>query len=114
MAAPTAEPILSHQYENGLALIAEPMSSLESAAMTILSPAGAIHDPSERCGLATLTCELMLRGCGPRSSREFITDLENLGVQRGESVATSHASFGAATLSKNLPAALKIYADLLR
>jgi predicted Zn-dependent peptidase len=114
MATSSAEPILSHQYENGLALIAEPMPSLESAAFTILSPAGAIHDPSDRCGLATLTCELMLRGCGPRSSREFINDLENLGVQRGESVATAHASFGAATLSKNLPATLRIYADLLR
>jgi predicted Zn-dependent peptidase len=114
MPASSAEPILTHQYENGLALLAEPMPSLESAAMTILCPAGAIHDPGDKCGLATLSCEMMLRGCGPRSSREFITDLENLGVQRGESVATSHASFGAATLSKNLPAALKIYADLLR
>ncbi|MCC7087396.1 MAG: insulinase family protein [Pirellulales bacterium] len=90
------------------------MPSLESAAMTILVPAGAVHDSTDKCGLATLACEMMLRGCGPRSSREFITDLENLGVQRGESVGISHASFGAATLSKNLPAAIKIFADLLR
>ncbi|HEY2761856.1 MAG TPA: pitrilysin family protein, partial [Pirellulales bacterium] len=41
-------------------------------------------------------------------------DLENLGVHRGESVSAAHTSFGGATLSKNLPAALRIYADLLR
>src|SRR5262249_54574497 len=55
-----------------------------------------------------------LRGCGPRGSRQFITDLENLGLQRGESVSSAHVSLGGATLAKNLPPALRIYADLLR
>jgi predicted Zn-dependent peptidase len=57
---------------------------------------------------------MALRGAGPRDSRQFIDDLENLGVQRGESVSAVHASFSAATLATNLPAALALYADLLR
>jgi predicted Zn-dependent peptidase len=109
-----SQAILSHEFDNGLVLLAEPMSSVESAAFSILVPAGAAYDPTDRNGLATLTCEMALRGCGDRDSRQFITDLENLGVQRGESVSSAHANMGGATLSKNLPAALRIYADLLR
>jgi predicted Zn-dependent peptidase len=56
----------------------------------------------------------MLRGCGSRDSRQFVNDLDNLGVERGESVSAVHASFGGATLADNLFAALEIYADLLR
>jgi predicted Zn-dependent peptidase len=108
------EPILSHEFENGLVLVGEPMESVESAAFSILVPAGSAYDPTDRSGLATVTCEMTQRGCGARDSRQFITDLENLGVQRGESVAPAHTSYGGATLAKNLPATLRIYADLLR
>lgn len=103
----------NHTYENGLVLVAEAMPSLESAAFSILVPAGCSHDPADRLGLATMTCEMALRGAGPRDSRQFVEDLENLGVQRGEAVSTSHTSYSGATLATNLPAALSIYADLL-
>ena len=43
--------ILSHVYPNGLVLVAEPMSSLESAAFTFLLPAGCSYDPADRGGL---------------------------------------------------------------
>ena len=89
------------------------MPSLESAAFTILVPAGCSQDPADRLGLATMTCEMSLRGSGPRDSRQFIEDLENLGVERGENVSASHTSYSGATLASNLPAALSIYADLL-
>jgi predicted Zn-dependent peptidase len=114
-AAPAlSESIQTHQYSNGLVLVAEPMQSLESAAFTVLVPAGGVFDPPDRDGLAALTCEMALRGAGSRDSRRFLEDLENLGVQRGESVSTMHTSFSGATLAKNLPAALTLYADLLR
>src|SRR5262249_710521 len=106
--------IHTHQFSNGLVLVGEPMQSLESAAFTVLVPAGANYDPPDRGGLSALTCEMALRGAGSRDSRRFIEDLENLGVQRGESVSTMHTSFSGATLAKNLPAALMLYADLLR
>ncbi len=108
------EPILSHTYANGLVLVAEPMLSLESAAFTFLVPAGCAWDPQGQEGLGSLTCEMALRGSGPRDSRQFIQDLENLGVERGESVSASHTSFSGATLAKNLIPALDIITDLIR
>ncbi|MEX0678297.1 MAG: pitrilysin family protein [Pirellulales bacterium] len=106
--------IYSHTYSSGLVLVAEEMKSLESAAFSFLVPAGCAFDPQGHAGLASLTCELTLRGSGDRDNRRFIQDLENLGVEHGESVSTTHSSFSGATLAGNLPPALDIYADLLR
>ncbi len=108
------ESIRSHTYGNGLVLVAEPMLSLESAAFTFLVPAGCAFDPHDSLGLGTLTCEMTLRGSGSRDSRQFIQDLGNLGVEWGESVSVSHASYSGATLAKNLFPALRIFADLLQ
>src|SRR6185437_11641825 len=77
-------------------------------------PAGTIHEPAERGGLSGLTCELLLRGAGPRDNRQFVNDLDNLGVERGESVSDAHVVFRGATLARNLSPALEIYADILR
>src|SRR5262249_35145133 len=81
---------------------------------TFLVPGGCSFDPVDLSGLSSMTCEMGLRGSGSRDSRQFIQDLENLGVERGESVSNSHTSFSAAMLAKNLHPALAIFADLLR
>ena len=103
----------NHTFDNGLVLVAESMPSLESAALSILVPAGCANDPVDRLGMSTMVCEMTLRGAGSRDNRQFVEELENLGVQRAESVSASHVSLSAATLASNLPAALSIYADLL-
>jgi predicted Zn-dependent peptidase len=100
--------------DNGMVLVGEPTKSLESVAFTFSLPGGCSYDPPQRFGLASLTCEMLLRGAGDRDSRAWISELENLGVERGESVGTTQASFGGATLRDNLPAALDLFADLLR
>lgn len=109
-----AEPILSHSLSNGLVLVAEPMEWLESAAFTLLVPAGFACDPPGRCGLGGFTCEMTMRGAGPRDSRQLVQDLDNLGVERSESVAEAHVRYSGATLAANLPAALAIFADVVR
>src|SRR3989304_6112539 len=88
--------------------------SLQSAAFTFLVPAGCVQDPIDLNGLSSFTCEMSLRGAGPRDSRQFILDLDNLGVEGSESVSNAHTSYSGATLAENLPEALTIYADVLR
>ena len=57
---------------------------------------------------------MALRGAGPRDNRQFVLDLDNLGVEhQPRSPAPGHRYSGA-TLAENLPAALAIYADVLR
>lgn len=90
------------------------MSWLQSAAFTFLVPSGCIHDPLDRAGLSSFTCEMALRGAGSRDSRQFVLDLDNLGVERSESVSNAHTSYGGATMAENLSQTLAIYADVLR
>ncbi len=108
------EPILSHTFPNGLVLVAESMQWLQSAAFTLLVPAGSVYDPPHRGGLSTLACEMSLRGAGQRDNRQLVLDLDNLGVERSEAVASAHVAYGGATLAENLPATLAIFADVLR
>ena len=109
-----SEPILCRTFSNGLVLVAEPMRWLESAAFTLLVPAGCAYDPPDRCGLASFASEMSIRGAGPRDSRRLIEDLDNLGVDRSESVIDSHIRYSGATVAANLPETLAIYADILR
>ena len=80
----------------------------------MLLPAGYAAEPNDRLGLASFTCEMVQRGCGTRNSRQFVEDLDRLGVDRSASVSGAHTSFGGSMLADNLPATLSIFADLVR
>ena len=103
-----------HTFANGFTLIAERMEHVRSAAFYFLVPAGCINDPADQRGIASVLSELMMRGAGSRSSRELSDALDNLGVDHSELVGGVHMRFWGATLARNLPAALDIYADVLR
>jgi predicted Zn-dependent peptidase len=100
--------------ENGLVLLAESMDWLESAAFSLLVPAGCSRDPEDRVGLANFVCEMVQRGCGSRDSHQFVSDLEMLGADSSASVSNAHCSFGGAVPAENLHAVLAIYADVVR
>lgn len=106
--------VFHHTYANGLTLLAERMDHVRSAALNFLLPAGCVYDPPESLGMASVLAELITRGAGERNSRELSLALDNLGLDRDESVGQLHMRFWGATLARNLGAALEIYADILR
>ena len=112
------EEILVRQFDNGLVLVTEPMPWLESAAFTLLVPAGCARDPDHLLGLGNLVCEMVQRGSGSRSSRQFIEDLEMLGVDSSASVSNAHCSFSGAMPAERLaelrfPSTPTWFADLI-
>lgn len=109
-----AQEVHHHTFANGLTLVAERMDHVRSAALNFLVPAGCVHDPAEHLGIASVLSDLITRGAGNRDSRALTLALDNLGLDRDESVGSIHMRFWAATLARNLPAALEIYADILR
>lgn len=106
--------VYQHQFPNGLTLLAERMDHVRSAALNVLVPAGCANDPPGYFGAASVLSDLITRGAGDRDSRELTLALDNLGLDRDESVGTIHMRFWGATLARNLPPALEIYADILR
>lgn len=103
-----------HQFPGGLVLLAEPMSGVQSAAMTLLLPAGAANDPPEALGAATVLAELALRGAGERDSRQLVDHLDSLGLQRSSGVGVHHTHFGCAGVAPKVMQALAAYADIVR
>src|SRR5262249_35290665 len=73
--------IEEHTYSNGLVLIAETMPGVQSAAFTLLLPAGAAYEGADGLrlggGAATMAAEWITRGAGPRDSHELLTALDN-------------------------------------
>src|SRR6476659_9642682 len=102
-----------HAFANGLVLLAERMEHVRSAAINFLVPAGAAFDPAGKFGVATVLADLITRGAGDRDSRELSLALDNLGVDRDESVGAVNMRFWGSTLARNVPAALDVYADIL-
>jgi predicted Zn-dependent peptidase len=109
--------IEQHTFPNGLVLVAEVMPAVQSAAFSLLLPAGAAYEGATGLnlsgGAATMAAEWISRGAGPRDSRELLTALDNLGVSHAESAQTLHTSLAVATLGRNLVPALEIFADMV-
>jgi predicted Zn-dependent peptidase len=106
--------VFRHTFANGLTLLAEHMGHVRSAAINFLVPAGCTQDPPQYLGVASVLSDLITRGAGERDSRELSLALDNLGLDRDESVGGIHMRFWGATLARNLMPALEIYADIIR
>ena len=107
------QPFHQHTFPNGLTLLAERMDHVRSAALNFMIPAGCVYDPPGSLGVASVLADMITRGAGDRDSRDLTLALDNLGLDRDESVGSMHTRFWAATVAQNIPAALELYADIL-
>jgi predicted Zn-dependent peptidase len=106
--------IFQHTLANGMVLLAERMEHVRSAAINFLVPAGYANDPAGKLGVGSVLSELIARGAGDRDSRQLSLALDNLGVDWDVSSGSLNMRLWGGTLSRNIPAALDIYADVLR
>ena len=98
---------------NGLTVLVETMPAVQSAAFALLVPAGSVYDPPGCNGTAAVMADWVGRGAGSRSSRQLLAELDRLGIQGSESAGTQHLVFRGSCLAANLPAALRLYADII-
>jgi predicted Zn-dependent peptidase len=103
-----------HTLDNGLTLLGERMVGMQSAAMTLLVPAGSAGDPLSATGSATVLSDLVLRGAGERDNRQLTEYLDSLGLRRSSSVGVHHTRFGCAAVASKVMEGLATYADIIR
>ena len=111
---PTMGEIYQHRLGNGLWLVAEPIVSAQSLAMSMLLPAGVAYEPDDQQGVATLLAEMICRGAGDLDAKAHSNALEKLGVDRGAGVQTTHMHLGATMIGTKLPEALPLLIDMVR
>lgn len=102
-----------HTFQNGLTLLAEQMPGTQSAAMTLLIPAGSAGDPPDASGTATIVADLILRGAGARDNRALTEHLDSLGLQRSSGVGVYHTRLGCAAPAARVLDGLPAYADIV-
>ena len=102
-----------HEMPNGMTLVGQRMEHVSSTALSILVPSGASRDPQGLEGAAAVAGEWLFRGAGGRDSRQLIDALDALGCQHSQAVLSEHSQLTAAQLARNLPAVLKIFADIV-
>ncbi|WP_428388057.1 M16 family metallopeptidase [Mucisphaera sp.] len=105
--------IQTHRLANGLTVIFEPMTGVESAALTLLVPAGIAAEPEDRQGVAGLLTEMICRGAGGLSSREHVAMLDRLGVQRSTSASIRQMRVGATVVADRLSEAIPPVLDMV-
>ncbi len=104
--------IQTHTYPNGLTLLAEPMPAAQSAALTLLVPAGVARQPADQLGVAPLMADFLIRGAGGLNARQHSDALDQLGVQRDTDAQTRFFAIAGTMLGSHLAEALPLLLDM--
>lgn len=107
------ENIETFELPNGLSVVLQPMPGVQSAALSLMTPAGAVRDASGKSGTTALLAEMLPRGAGDRSARELSSAMDNLGLQRSVSGGVRFLNLSAATTADRIREAIPLMADML-
>ena len=108
------ERFFTQQSANGMTLLGQHMPQVSSAAMTLLLPAGAAHDPEGCEGAAAVAAEWCFRGAGDRDTRQLHDALDALGAQHQQGILSEHLQLTSSQLGRNLAAVVGIFAEVVR
>ena len=106
--------IQSCQLGNGLWVLTERIPDVRSLAMTWLLPAGAVYEPEDQQGIASVLGEMICRGAGNLDARAHSDALEMLGVQRDTQLMSRHLRLSAAMIGDKVTQALPLLFDMVR
>lgn len=101
------------RLSNGLQVVIEPMEDVQSAALSLLVPAGSVRDCPGRSGTAAVLTEMFARGADGLSARELCTSLDNLGLQRSIHVGNAHLTLSAATTADRICQSLPVLGKMI-
>ena len=103
----------SFSLPSGLQVVVEPMSGVESAAVTLMIPAGSVLDQPGKSGTAAILSEMLPRGAGDLTARELSAAMDNLGLQRSVSGGVGYITFSAATTADRIAEAIPLIASII-
>lgn len=109
---PQIEPII---LTNGIRVYFKEDHELPLIQLTVLAPGGAIEDPAEKVGLASLLAKSMrTAGTGSRSAEQVDTDLEQLAADLSVAADTYALTLDLSLLASDLAHGLDLLQEVLR
>ena len=99
--------------DNGMRVVVESQPWNPGLSFTLLVPVGAVNDPPDRLGAASMLETWLWKGAGVRDAKAFADALDSLGVSRASGTGVEYTTFSASLLPEGLAAAMELYADLI-
>lgn len=106
--------ITTHTTENGLIIITEPMSGVQSASIRWLVPAGAVFEDIHNLGTSSVCAEMLMRGAGQLDSKAQADAFDHAGALRDISNSVRYIQLSSSMIGNRISEALPLLADMIR
>jgi predicted Zn-dependent peptidase len=103
-----------HHLAGGLRVVCDPVSDLETLAVSVVAGNGARSETPEQSGWAHLLEHMVFKGAGARSARQLAEAVEAEGGQINAATGYERTSFQVRALKGGMPLALEILSDLVQ
>jgi zinc protease len=107
-------PIKTVTLENGLKVIVIEQPSLPIVQFSLRVRAGAIHEPTDRTGLATFTAIMLRQGTTNRTADQISEAIDFVGGSLGASADVERTDVTARVLKKDFQVGLDLLADIVQ
>src|SRR5665213_3509316 len=101
------------RLSNGLTIISDPMTNLESAALGVWVGTGSRDELPGEMGISHMLEHMAFKGTASRSARQIAEEIEAAGGYVNAYTSREQTAFHARVLKNDVPLALDIVADIL-
>jgi zinc protease len=97
----------------GLTILHVERNHLPMVVFVLLVNSGAVHEPAELAGLASLTAKLLEEGTERRTSTEISDEIEFIGARYSSSAGMDYTTLSFTVLKRDLKKGFDVFADVL-
>ncbi len=98
---------------NGLRIVTDPMTSVETVALGVWVDAGTRHETADVNGISHLLEHMAFKGTARRSAQAIAEEMDNVGGQLNAYTSRDHTAYFAKVLKEDVGVATDIVADIL-
>lgn len=102
-----------HTFPNGLSLVSERVSGVQSVSLRCLIPAGAVFEDIHNLGASSVCAEMLMRGAGDRDSRQQADAFDRAGALRDIDNSIRYMQITLTTLAHRLDEAIPLLMDII-
>ena len=110
----TLNHISTHTCDNGFTILCEPMSGVQSAAIRLLIPAGAVFEDIHNLGTSSVCAEMLMRGTQTMDSKQQADAFDHVGALRSTSNSIRYIQLAVSTIGYRINEALPLLFDMVR
>ncbi len=114
MKKPTTETVQLTTLANGVRVVSETITHVQSASLGIYFGAGSRDETDAQRGISHFIEHMMFKGSKKRTAREIADSIESRGGHLNAFTTKEHTCYEARTLAEDVPLAMDVLTDMLR